>query len=185
MNYIDYIIIAVVLIGFILGFKDGLVRKLVGLVGLVTAVVLAYQFAGKAAVFIAPLLNNEISLAKIISAIIIFLFVIFVFSIIKRIVHPADRVNMFLNQTLGGLLGTIQIIFFISGFLLFLNIFNYPGDTDRDNSKFYLPTYKVVPETIDFILGTDSELKNYIRDKLNKEEDLPDVEFPDDSIDGS
>jgi membrane protein required for colicin V production len=185
LNYLDYIIIAIVLIGFILGFKDGLVRKLVGLVGLVAAVLLAYEFADSAGKLLAPLVNNELSLAKIISAILIFLFVIFIFAVIKRIVHPVDRVNMFLNQILGGMLGAVQIVFFLSGFLLFLNIFNYPGDADRDNSKLYVPTYKVVPETIDFFLGTQSELKKYIRERIEKEDELPDVEFPDDSIDGN
>jgi len=41
MNYIDYILIAIILIGFILGYKDGLVRKVIGLLGLVVAIFLA------------------------------------------------------------------------------------------------------------------------------------------------
>ena len=41
MNYIDYILIVIVLIGFLLGFKDGLIRKIIGLIGLIAGIALA------------------------------------------------------------------------------------------------------------------------------------------------
>ena len=44
MNPIDLVIIITVLVGFILGFKDGFVRKLIGLVGFGLAIVLAAFF---------------------------------------------------------------------------------------------------------------------------------------------
>ena len=44
MNSIDLIIIITVLVGYILGFKDGFVRKLIGLIGFGLAVVLAAMF---------------------------------------------------------------------------------------------------------------------------------------------
>ena len=36
LTILDFIILIVVLIGFILGFKDGFVRKIIGFVGFVT-----------------------------------------------------------------------------------------------------------------------------------------------------
>ena len=74
MNFIDYLIILVIAVGFILGFKDGLVRKIIGLLGLSIGVILAFEFSDSVAVFLAPLLNNEIYLAEIVSGFLIFTF---------------------------------------------------------------------------------------------------------------
>jgi len=48
LNYIDYIIILFLIVGFLLGFRDGLVRKIIGLIGLILGIVLAFEFAGMA-----------------------------------------------------------------------------------------------------------------------------------------
>ena len=40
------LIIAIVLIGFILGYKDGLIRKFIGLIGLIVAILLAVNYSG-------------------------------------------------------------------------------------------------------------------------------------------
>ena len=45
MNFIDIIIIVAIAIGFLLGFKDGFVRKLVGIIGFITAVTIALLFS--------------------------------------------------------------------------------------------------------------------------------------------
>ena len=45
MNFIDIIIVIAIAIGFLLGFKDGFVRKLVGIIGFITAVVVAIFFS--------------------------------------------------------------------------------------------------------------------------------------------
>jgi membrane protein required for colicin V production len=104
LNFIDYIILAFVAIGFILGFRDGLVRKIIGVLGVIIGVALAFEFSNEIAVWIAPLLNDEIYLAEIVSGFMIFLVTLFVFALVKRIVHPFDKVNKFVNQLLGGLL---------------------------------------------------------------------------------
>ena len=134
MSYFDYIIVAVLLVGFILGFKDGLVRKIIGLLGIIVGLVLAFYYSEKAAVYLAPLFNNELYLAQIVAGLLIFILTIFVASVIKRIVHPLDKVNRFLNQFLGGITGAIQILFFLSVFLLFLDIFNVPSVKTKDES---------------------------------------------------
>ena len=173
MNFIDYILIGVILVGFILGYKDGLVRKVIGLLGLIVAIYIAVTYSGTLGEYLAPMFNDENYLAKIISGIILFLAVILAFAIIKRLIHPTDKVNKFLNQLLGGIAGTIQIIFFASVFLLLLNIINIPKQEDIDESILYSPIYSVIPVTIDLIVGSDFKtegfLKDYIESKNNKE----------------
>lgn len=173
MNYIDYILIAIIIIGFILGYKDGLVRKLIGLAGLILAIYLAITYASEIGEKLAPIFNNENYLAKIIGGFVIFMGTILIVSIIKRLIHPVDKVNKFLNQLLGGIAGIIQIIFFASIFLLLLNILNIPKEEDKNNSLLYASIYSITPNFIDLIVGSDFKtegfLKDYIDSKSNEE----------------
>jgi len=111
---LDILIIASIIVGFILGFKDGFIRKLVGLVGFILAVVAAVFFAGKLGKLIENLFGIEYYLAEIIGGIFIFILIIAIFMVLKRIVHPFDKVNNIINQIVGGVVGAIQILFFLS-----------------------------------------------------------------------
>ncbi len=166
MNYLDYIIFVIVLIGFILGFKDGLIRKIIGLIGLIVAIVLAFQLGGKVGKLFTSFFNQDDYLASLISGIVIFLGVLLITSIVKRIIHPTDKVNNIINQTLGGLIGVIQILFFTSTLCLFLNIFGFPKKDVRDQSTFYNSVLNLIPKTTDFIIGNRAKatdaIKNYI-----------------------
>lgn len=172
MNYIDFIIIAIVAIGFILGFKDGLIRKIIGLVGLILGVILALQYSEALGSSLAPILNDDQHLANIAAGILIFLGAILIASIIKRVVHPSDKVNQMLNQVLGGTAGALQILFFISGLFLFLNIFNVPGENTRDESLLYEPVYRIVPSTIDLFIGSNSDARQFIENFIEDREQL-------------
>lgn len=172
MNYIDIIIVFFLLIGFALGFRDGLIRKIIGLIGLVFGVLLALEFYQRLAIIIAPIFNDEIYLAEIVAWLFIFIATIFLGSILKRIIHPLDKVNRFTNQLLGGISGTLQILFFVSGFLLFLNVFNIPSSDDQKSSILYHNTYNVIPYTIDLIIGEDSEAMNLVKDFIEQSSDI-------------
>ncbi len=172
MNYIDYIIIVIVLIGFLLGFKDGLVRKIIGIIGLVLAIGLAIQFSDPLGLFIAPVFGDELYLSSIIAGIFIFVLTILAFTVIKRIVHPLDKVNKFVNQILGGAAGAIQIIFFLSAFFIFLNVFRLPNKEAKENSLFYFTVSGVIPSTIDFVLGTNFKTKMIIKDYIDSKDQI-------------
>lgn len=172
MNYLDYTIIAVIVIGFLLGFKDGLVRKVIGVLGLLVGIVLAFEFSADFGKWLLPIFDNEEYLANIVAGILIFLIVILIASIIKRIVHPVDKVNRFINQLLGGFSGAVQMIFFISGFLLFLNIFQFPNEPTREKSLLYAKVYSIIPATIDLIIGDSSKAGNFINDIIEKKDSI-------------
>ena len=170
MNYLDYIILVIVLIGFLLGFKDGLVRKIIGLIGLIAGIGLAFGFSDKVAKITTPFFNNDEYLANVLAGILIFLLVIFIASIIKRIVHPLDKVNRFLNQFLGGVIGAVQIIFFTSALFLFMNIFSLPNIQQRNKSVFYNTVLDIIPKTIDFVIGHRSKATDYLKQYIEKKD---------------
>lgn len=171
MNYIDYIILGLIILGFVLGFKDGLVRKIIGLAGLVLGIYVSYKYNHFFGKILSPIFDDEQYLADIIASFIIFFGIIVVASILKRIVHPHDKVNNFINQSLGGIIGAIQLYFFISLLLLLLNVFNFPKSETKKSSLLYGYTYSFVPQSLRFLLGGEFKTKNLIKDFVESKED--------------
>ncbi len=163
MNYIDFIILILTAVGFLLGYKDGLIRKLIGLIGLFVALYISFFFADYLGKFILPIFNNEQSLANIFAGIILFFLVILIFSVLKRVIHPLDKVNKLLNQLLGGLAGTLQVLFFVSAIFLLLQNFNIPDEKDKNKSLLYNKVYLIVPSATKIILGNNSSLQDYLQ----------------------
>jgi membrane protein required for colicin V production len=164
LNPIDLIIIITVLVGFILGFKDGFVRKLIGLIGFALAIVLAVLIKDDLGEMVEFAFDIEIYLAEIIAGITIFFGVILVFTLLKRVIHPFDKVNNLINQIVGGVVGILQLLYFLSAVFLLLNIFDIPGKSVKESSTFYNITYKVIPVTIDFLTNYTPESKKIIND---------------------
>ena len=172
MTFLDLIIVVVILIGFILGFKDGFVRKIIGLLGFIGAVILAALFYEKLGVYVESLTGIEIYLSKIIAGITIFLVVMISISLIKRWVHPFDKVNNLINQILGGVIGTIQILFFLSAILFLLKIFEIPDDKTAKSSLLYSKAYELLPATIDYLNSYTPKTKELLKDYINEKDSL-------------
>ncbi len=170
MNYLDAVVLVVAFIGFILGYKDGLVRKIIGLAGFALAVLLAAKYSKWLGKIIENLFGIEFYLSQIIAGIIIFLATIFVFSVIKRIVHPFDKVNNFVNQIIGGAVGVVQLLYFLSGVFFILNIFGTPSAHSKENSIFYQKVYNIIPATVNYINSYTPKTKEIIKDYINEKD---------------
>lgn len=161
-----------VIIGFILGFKDGFIRKLVGLIGFVIAVVAAVFFAGKLGVLIESFFGIEYYMAEIIGGLIIFFSIITIFMFLKRVIHPFDKVNNLINQIVGGIVGSIQILFFLSAIFIIVNVFDLPDKKTRQSSIFYETTHSVIPLTIQYLSDYTPQPRKIIEDYINEKDSL-------------
>ena len=166
MNPIDLIIVITVLVGFILGFKDGFVRKLIGIIGFCLAILLAALFKDEAGSIIEYIFGIEFYLSEIIAAVVIFFTVILIFTLIKRIVHPFDKINNLINQLIGGIVGIIQLLYFLSAVFMLLNVFDVPVKSVREESSFYEKTYKIIPVTMDYLTNYTAEPKNFFKEYI-------------------
>lgn len=153
-------------IAFILGFKDGFVRKIIGTLGFFLAIFLAILLYDYIGFLINSILHIEKQFANIIGGFLIFIFIIILTSILKRIIHPFDKVNNLINQFTGGIIGVVQILFFLSALLYILNIFSFPNDKEKKKSKMYSKIYVILPKSIDFIEKQTPSTKNKIEDYL-------------------
>ena len=172
MILLDALIIIGVLIGFILGFKDGFIRKLVGIAGFIVAVILAVFFAGSLGLMIENAFGIEYYLSEIIGGVVIFFGVLLIFTLLKRVVHPFDKVNNLINQIIGGVIGSIQILYFLSAIFVIVNVFNLPEKETRNNSIFYNSTYQLIPLTIEYLSNYTPQPRKIIEQYINEKDTL-------------
>lgn len=172
MSIVDILIVAAFLIGFVLGFKDGFVRKLIGLIGFAAAIFLAIVLSSPLGKVIENVFGIEYYLAEIIAGIAVFMAIMIVVSVLKRLVHPYDKVNSFINQMVGGVIGSIQMLFFASGVLFVLHVFDIPKEEETVKSIFYKEVYSILPATIEYISNYAPEPKKVIRDYINDKDSL-------------
>ena len=83
-------------------------------------------------------------------------------SILKRIIHPFDKVNNMINRIVGGIVGVIQIMVFLSGIFYVLGRFDIPSAATRDSSFLYGPVNKTIPTLSSAIQGVTPVVSNPI-----------------------
>lgn len=167
MTILDLVIIIVVAIGFILGYKDGLIRKIVGLIGFILAIYLSLKYAPEIGKLVESIIGIEYYLSRILGGMIIFIVIVVITAALKRIIHPFDKVNNVINQVLGGIIGGIQILFFISAVFFLLNVFSVPNKESRHESMFYNKVNSIIPLTIEYMSDYTPETKKIIKDYIN------------------
>ena len=93
-------------------------------------------------------------------------------SLLKRWVHPFDKVNNFINQLVGGSIGAIQILFFLSAVFFLLKVFDIPGKKVAKSSIFYSKVYDILPATIDILNSYTPKTKEILKDYINEKDTL-------------
>jgi len=174
LNLVDIIVFIIAFVGFILGFKDGFIRKIIGFTGFILAVYLAIKFASGLGKYMENVLGIEYYLSELIAGAVIFIGTIILFAILKRVIHPFDKVNNLINQIIGGVIGLIQILFFLSAALYILNIFSVPSESAKKSSMIYSPVYNIIPGTINLLSDYTPDAKKRIKDYINDKDTLND-----------
>lgn len=172
MNYIDIVIFIAILVGFLLGFKDGFVRKLIGIIGFIAAVTFAVLLSSTVGRFIESSLGIEFYLAEIMAGLLLFIIIMIVTTILKRVIHPFDKVNNLINQLIGGFVGVVQLLFFISAIFLLLNIFDFPDKKTQNSALLYKYAYGIIPSSINFLKDYTPDTEDVIKDYINQKDSI-------------
>jgi len=171
METIDWIIVAVLVLGFIAGVVRGLIRQAFSLGGIIIGVVCGAFLYKPLAGFLLNGLNMTEKVAQVLSFILILILVPVLFGLlgrmISRLVHVADL--GFVDRLLGGLFGTLK--WFILLGLLF-QLMDMTGLTEKvmknreNQEKGFYPT---VRDGSDFCL-------RWVWNKVKDNVPLPDFE---------
>ncbi|MDY0382384.1 MAG: CvpA family protein [Atribacterota bacterium] len=121
INWVDLIILVIVLFNVFLGFKRGVIAELLTLIGLISAIFVSIFWYHDLSVFLIKQFKWNEALSNIISFIIIFLLVIFCFRILETLLNRiVDMLFLSWINNLGGVLFGFLRGAIIASLLLFL-----------------------------------------------------------------
>jgi len=118
LNWLDIVLIAILLVTVILGFAKGLIREIIGLASVILGLILASLYYPYVSSFFEHIISHE-TLSHFLGFLIIFFAVLLVGGLISHLLSKLMKGPLkFLNHLLGGAFGLLKGIL-ICGVLVF------------------------------------------------------------------
>ncbi|HEX4376264.1 MAG TPA: CvpA family protein [Steroidobacteraceae bacterium] len=119
MNWLDYLLIALVVFSIIAGLTRGLLRESIGLVAWVIGVWSAFHFGPALEPYLGGLLTSDV-LRPWVARLIVFLIVVLVGSMIGTLVAHFVRLSMFsgMDRFWGGFFGLVRGLVVVGAFVI-------------------------------------------------------------------
>lgn len=172
MNLLDIIVLTALVVAFILGFKDGFIRKLIGTLGFFIAIFVSIYFSATGGEYLNTIFGDELYFSQMVAGFLIFMIIMLSTSILKRLIHPSDKVNNMINRIIGGAVGVVQFTFFLSALFFIINIFKLPSEETKENSFTYSLIATILPTTIDYITAFSPDAKDTIKNIIIEKDSL-------------
>ncbi len=126
LNYLDFILLAPLIYGFIKGLKKGLVFEAASVLGLILGIWGAVKFSGFTAEFLVRQFNWDFDQLPIVAFVVTFIVIVIAINFVAKIVDKLlDMIAIdFLNKLAGGIFGLLKIGLILGTIIYVLNLFN-------------------------------------------------------------
>jgi len=147
MATLDILILIVLSIGLLRGWRSGFLKQATSLVGTLLAFVLAASFMESVGTMIASGLRVSPEQAGLIGFMALFVIVkLSVNMIAKAASSLLEATNLSgLDRAAGGFTGAAKAAVALSLFFVVVGFAQLPGEVSREESDFYMPVYQIVP----------------------------------------
>jgi membrane protein required for colicin V production len=172
MNYIDVILLILLILPAFSGFRNGFVEELAGLAALVLGIWTALHFSGLAGTYITENYNLHSRYIHIFTFIGIFVLVIILVNLFGRFLSKMVNATPlgFLNRLAGIFFGLLKGALILSVFLVIFNkidqdVHILPTDA-KNNSRMFEPVKNFAPSVFPFLDFWKEENRKRQGDKL-------------------
>lgn len=168
MNYIDIILIIILVIAAVKGFRKGFIHQIASLIAWILGIFLAIKIGNILVSFLHPGLISSIVTAKIISFLGVLVVVVIVILFAGKVVEGffEDLSLSGINRLAGLVFSLIKTSFLLSIIMVLLHIsiirFNWPSKQSREESLLYQPIESFAPIVFPYfsrLMETDSTSK--------------------------
>lgn len=182
MNYLDVILLIPIAYAGFRGFKNGLVKEVLGIAGLIIAILLGFNLITPASEFITTNWGLDGETVPYLAFGLVFLVTLIAMSILTFVLDKVIKL-VFLsipNRVFGSMFSTLKMALILSLGLLFLSGFNFPNKEIRDTSLAYPYVLSVAPvayDAIAFIIPGVSNYKETVERTLEEYNPLQHLNF--------
>ena len=171
MEVMDIIILVLIGVGVVHGLLKGSIKELAAVVGFVAGLLLARALFGTLAEQLAPALGTSITIAQILSFILIWVAVPIGCSLIASVLTKAlNVINLgWLNRLLGAMLGAVKVMLLVGLGIYVLEYIDPKSEmiskATKEASLLYSPMKEFVDQCLPVVKGMTDEIKD-VTDKM-------------------
>lgn len=147
---LDLLIVTPVIILSLLGFRDGMVRKLVSVVMMIIAMVVAQTYRADVGKMLGELFGIDVSFAPTMGFLTIFFGIVFVQSLLYRLLTANYKIGGIADRSLGSILGFFQGMLLVSVLLMIFALEDVPSKQAKMDSRLYKSVVNIAPQIMDF-----------------------------------
>lgn len=181
MNLLDGLILVPILYFAFKGLRNGIIKEVLSLVGIILAIFICIHFTDKFSSVLLPFLYHIKKYLPYISAITLFLLTLIT---IEIIIHVSTKIVVavdlgIVNRLLGFLFGVFKSALFISILLVLLAGFDIPNASTRSKSVTYPYVIALAPATYNIVAAIYPGAKNYsetVKNTLDKYNPLDNIQ---------
>jgi membrane protein required for colicin V production len=157
MNYIDVILVVLLILAAIGGFSKGFISELISLAALVLGIWGAFEFSDITSKFLVENFNVQWKHLHLASLLITFIVIIILVHIVGKVVSKMAETLIpgIINRIAGIILGVLKSVLILSVFLVFFdridNDVSILSEKAKNESKLYEPLRKFAPSIFPFI----------------------------------
>lgn len=180
MNFLDLIILIPIAYFAYRGFVNGFIKEVVGIIGIVLAVYITFEYMGTLSGIVAPYVENR-DRATVVTGLVMFLGIVILVQLTGVLLQKffeAIKLGI-VNQLAGLLFGALKSAIVISAVLLLLAGIGIPSEEAASNSASYPVVIPVAPIVFDMVAtlipGTEDFIQTIERtiQENNSIRDLP------------
>lgn len=151
MNLVDILIIIGLILYMILGYRDGVMKKVFGILGFWAGLIVATKYMEFVGHYFMNWFDLEESVAYVLSFACIFTLVAMIGNLSYRWYGKSTTESLNTFSRIGGaVLGAAQGLVGVSLILLMLNIYDVPSEDIQNDSFLYNDTIQIAPQVFDF-----------------------------------
>lgn len=153
MNILDLAILLPILLFAFQGYRNGIVREILTIIGVVFAVFIAFHFMDDLAGILKPLFDQPDDIVILISGVILFAAVFILVMTIAFLIRKfleLIKLNL-VNRIFGLIFGGLKAGIAISALLLLFAGFGLPGEETRNNSVTYPYVIHLAPAAFNIV----------------------------------
>ncbi|HJW28239.1 MAG TPA: CvpA family protein [Saprospiraceae bacterium] len=151
MNGTDVLIILGIVLYMALGFRDGLFKKIYGILGFWGGLILAIKFMNPFSETLGQWLDFSTETCLVLAFFIIFLVSIVIANLLYRWFGKSSSDTLqFKTRITGALLGGAQGLVAVSLILIMFSIFEMPSEDEQRDSMLYHNTLRVAPAVFNY-----------------------------------
>jgi membrane protein required for colicin V production len=179
MSILDLILLALLILGLVRGFKNGFFVELASVVALIAGIYGAFHFSSYLASFLKDRVEWEENTVNMVALIGTFAIIVLIIALAgKALTKIADFAMLGLfNKILGAAFGGLKAALILSAFLIILDKMNadilFVKEKDKEQSVLYNPVKSLVPKIFPNIIVNGKPIGD---DLIEDEMDEPNLE---------